>query len=345
MSLLTPPSVQYVDLAGKPLAFAKLYLYLTGTTTPVEAFRDAEMLDPLPTPVVADAQGIFPAIYFDGQSLVRAKLVSQTGDLSTPVLDVDPVNQLFTVYAGNIADGAIEEKLGYTPVDPANALFTAPARLDFTPTELNFDDVGYRGNPVAVKNLDYTFTVEDSQRLIRKDDTGEYDWTIPKSTFPLGHYIELNVGNTGDVVLKGATGVTLLGANSLTAGPRTLTDGFRGRVQQVAADVWVLSPDVVASAGDLSANGYYKLPNGYIRQWGTYSGVKSGDTTQTVNFPIPFPNGCYGAVATAIQGGSPNPSADMSVSISAKSNTQLTVYVSGNSAYSIDGFDWEAWGH
>lgn len=345
MSLLNPPVLQFVDADGAPLAFAKAYLYLTGTTTPVDTFADAEMTEAHTFPVVADSQGLFPPIYFEGDVLVRMKLVTAAGDLVTPLLDVDPVNQLFTVFAANIADGAIEEKLGYTPVNPAAAVFTANARLDMEePGELNPDDIGYRGNPVTIKNVEHTFELADSQRLIVKDDTGDYVWTIPADTFPIGHYFEIWIANTGTVSLERDTGVTLRAADNSTDENKDLQPYYRGRLQQVASNDWVLSPDV---AGDvaLSVNGYFILPNGYIRQWGTYTGSLAGDAVQNVVFPFEFPTACLGATVTLKMGGTPEITADMGCAVNAFDATDLDVYISGPADEVVDGFIWEAWGY
>lgn len=342
--LLNNPILQYVDANGQPLAFAKIYLYLTGTTTPIDTFADAAFVEAHTFPVVADSQGLFPPIYFNGSVLARMKLVTATGDLVTPLLDVDPVNQLFTVFAANIATGAIEEKLGYIPVNPSTAVFDANARLNFTPTELNVDDIGYRGNPVTIKNVDHTFLLEDSQRLVMKDGAVALQYTIPPDTFPVGHYFELYNGNTETITLIRGLAVSLRGASDSTNENKILQPFYRGRLQQIASNDWVLSPDV-AGAVDLTVNGYAVFPNGYIRQWGKYTGLKAGDTTQAVVFPIPFPTACLGAGATAEQTGVPVVTADMSVSINLTGAAGLTVYVSGPAGDNINGFFWEAWGH
>lgn len=43
-------------------------------------------------------------------------------------------------------------------------------------------------------------------------------------------------------------------------------------------------------------NGYQKLPNGLIIQWGISEAIGI-DSQVTVNFPIPFPNACFIVVA------------------------------------------------
>ena len=51
----------------------------------------------------------------------------------------------------------------------------------------------------------------------------------------------------------------------------------------------------------LSTNGYQKLPNGLIMQWGSASGL----STYTITFPIAFPNACQSVVASAAGAGGP----------------------------------------
>jgi len=344
MSLLFQPYMQLSDANGLAMAFAEAYFYLTGTTDPVAVFADSDLTDEHTVPLVADDAGIFPAIYFDGTEVLRMKVVAADGDLGLPLLDIDPVNELFTVFAANIADGAIEEKLGYTPVDPANAVFTANARLNFVPTELNIDDIGFRGTPVTIKNAAYSIDFLDSGRLLVKDDNSTPTWTITKDIFPVGHWFDVHNSNTGEVFLVRDDDVELRGADSSVDEDKELPPYYKGRVTQVVANEWVLDPNPTP-ATDLSVNGYFQLPNGYIRQWGKYTGVKLGDTTQEVTFPIPFPTACLGAGATAWMDGTPAITADMSVAVNAFDLTDLTVYVSGPADEEIDGFYWEAWGH
>ena len=53
---------------------------------------------------------------------------------------------------------------------------------------------------------------------------------------------------------------------------------------------------------NLSDNGYQKLPNGLIIQWG---GIARGSSTNViaVNFPITFPNSCLGVVISSDSAG------------------------------------------
>ena len=46
------------------------------------------------------------------------------------------------------------------------------------------------------------------------------------------------------------------------------------------------------TVGSLATNGYTKMPNGLIIQWGTVTGSSAGGSNQTITFPIAFPNAC-----------------------------------------------------
>jgi len=53
-----------------------------------------------------------------------------------------------------------------------------------------------------------------------------------------------------------------------------------------------------------AANGFQRLPSGLIEQWGTFSASvgSTSPSSQVVNFPIQFPNNCYGVVGTFASG-------------------------------------------
>ncbi|CAO3447828.1 hypothetical protein [Azospirillum argentinense] len=63
MSLLPTPRQFAVDANGAPLAGAKLYFFETGTSTPKVVYADIGLSTLHPHPVVADAAGLWPAIY------------------------------------------------------------------------------------------------------------------------------------------------------------------------------------------------------------------------------------------------------------------------------------------
>lgn len=78
------------------------------------------------------------------------------------------------------------------------------------------------------------------------------------------------------------TGTDTFSTTTLTAFARTLLDDANGAAMFTT----------MGATQSLGANGYTKLPNGLILQWGSIS------RATWTNFPITFPNSCFGAVAT-----------------------------------------------
>ena len=72
---LTFPKQFYVNSAGQPYPAAKMHTYRAGTTTNLATYTTATLGTPHANPVVADANGIFPAIYVDPNSGYDLKVV------------------------------------------------------------------------------------------------------------------------------------------------------------------------------------------------------------------------------------------------------------------------------
>ena len=79
------------DTDGNPLPGAKLYFYLTGTTTPTDVYTTNAMGTAHANPVVADSAGLFPSIYLNPAIDYRAVLKDASG--ATTVYDTDPVHK------------------------------------------------------------------------------------------------------------------------------------------------------------------------------------------------------------------------------------------------------------
>lgn len=93
MQRLLLPRSQTVGADGRPISGAKLYTYLTGTSTPKPVWTDAGLTIAHTNPVEADASGRFPAMFLEA------------GDYRTVLTDAndvtihtdDPVEGLFSV--------------------------------------------------------------------------------------------------------------------------------------------------------------------------------------------------------------------------------------------------------
>lgn len=92
--------------------------------------------------------------------------------------------------------------------------------------------------------------------------------------------------------------------------------------------------NIAVAASSLSGNGYIKLQNGLILQWGSVSTV-AGEGAQNISFPIAFPTQCFTAVAT-LKGNS-SAGNDMWLQVTGFNTTTLNTFYqaasSGNSGY------------
>lgn len=133
---------QRFDTDGSPLAGGKAYFRVSGTTTAASVYADDALSEELAYPIVADAYGAFPeVVYLDGTVTYRLTILRAGGDLANPLYSADPINiesgaggfdtadiNDGAITAAKIADGALEDKLGFTP----QADLT-----EYTATELN----------------------------------------------------------------------------------------------------------------------------------------------------------------------------------------------------------------
>jgi len=247
--LVTQIQHQFSAADGSVRALAQLRAYLTGTTTPTPIYSDAAMLSTITQPMTADSAGIFAEFYLNPAIQTRIKVIVAGGDFNNPLLDVDPVNEASAdIDEDDIADGAIEAKLGYTPVaDDGTVSFTAPQRYQFSPTPTVFheDDLGYMGAPPETHNENFTIALDDTGKMIKKTDTTAYAWTIPlnaTTAFPIGHGVWMvNAGTAGAITITRAGGVTLTAAGSVTDENKTLNPGGMVYVMKIAADIWKLT--------------------------------------------------------------------------------------------------------
>lgn len=88
--LLTLPLARVQDANGTVYPGAKLYIYLTGGTTPASVYTTANLTTPHPNPVVADAGGFLPLMFLD-PTLVYRFVARTSAGASISGMDFDPV--------------------------------------------------------------------------------------------------------------------------------------------------------------------------------------------------------------------------------------------------------------
>jgi len=91
MSLFEPGLMQAADNNGNPLAGAKWWFYLTGTSTGTAVYSDSTLATSLGTSVTSDSAGWFVPIYVDDAITYRAVLKTAAG-ATIGNYDIDPLN-------------------------------------------------------------------------------------------------------------------------------------------------------------------------------------------------------------------------------------------------------------
>ena len=77
---LNSPRLQVADALGRPLAGAKLYSFLAGTSTPASTFSNSAESIANPNPVVADAAGYFGDIFLASGQIYKFRLDDAFGN-------------------------------------------------------------------------------------------------------------------------------------------------------------------------------------------------------------------------------------------------------------------------
>lgn len=241
--ILVQPRLQFVNLDGTPMDGAKAYFTEASTTNPSPVYQDKDLTQAHANPVVANAQGVFPTIFYDLATPIRMRVIPNNGDLSTPFIDVDPCSLEFTITAEDIPSDVIIASLGYTPVDPDDAIFTAPARL--TPDDadpLDADDVGFRGHPVVQIGVSRDIALTDSGKRLVKLVDAAYTATIRANAtvaWPIGHWFEVQNEGVNPLTIARAVGVALHIAGAVTDKDVALAQYGAGRVLQYDANKWI----------------------------------------------------------------------------------------------------------
>lgn len=91
-ALFTLPGQTPVS-AGSYLPGAKLAFTVTATSTPQDTYQDEALLTPHTNPVVADANGLFPAIYLDPRAPSYRVVLKTSADVVVKTWDGVPSNQ------------------------------------------------------------------------------------------------------------------------------------------------------------------------------------------------------------------------------------------------------------
>jgi len=144
---------QAFDTDGEPLVGALLYSYTTGGTysTPQPLYTNSGLTIAHANPVVADADGRFPAMYLSpiGYDL---RLKTSAGVTVWSCLDVEDIGQTFLATLGaELATGSEDVASGYTVLASDN-LITTDAGDTTNPFIVNLQPAADRTFPIGIKH-------------------------------------------------------------------------------------------------------------------------------------------------------------------------------------------------
>jgi hypothetical protein len=88
MPRFNQPRSDSFDAAGAPRSGAKLYFYVSGTTTPLATYAESTLITPNANPVVADSAGLFGEIFLTQSATYKVVLKTS---LDVTVWTADPV--------------------------------------------------------------------------------------------------------------------------------------------------------------------------------------------------------------------------------------------------------------
>ena len=253
--LLPSIVVRAVDANGNAISGAKLYFYVTGTTTPASTYTSSTLGTPNANPVVADSGGLFTPIYLDPAVTYRAILKTSGG---SAIQDIDPIafpsaNEASEaqVTAGTATDVFISPRragtggvnlIGYTPVNKAGDTATGLNITRATTPAANA--AGFLGLPVTTLDSTSSLTKAMQGGMVRHTSGSAHTWTLPTTAtagWVIGSTLNLRNYGAGVVTVSRAGGVSIRSAGSGTDADKSLAQYAWATLTMEDTDVWVVS--------------------------------------------------------------------------------------------------------
>ncbi|MGL5735402.1 MAG: hypothetical protein ACRCYS_11100, partial [Beijerinckiaceae bacterium] len=129
MAFFEGSMIPALDSDGNPISGAQWKFYRSGTTTPLAVYGEAALSTSLGSAVTAAADGAFVPIFYDNQTLTRARMETSGGALIRGY-DIDPINAdgINGTYVtpetfGAVGDGVTDDSQAF--IDMSAAFATA----------------------------------------------------------------------------------------------------------------------------------------------------------------------------------------------------------------------------
>jgi hypothetical protein len=204
--------------------------------------------------------------------------------------------------------GAVIIRDGLT-IDPTGLL-----SIDYDPTS-----IGISNNKIYAKSTasvpHATYNIHGSVKIDQNKGITSTDGVIGLSLD--NNTIKLSATGGDNIIYVDSSSISLPKASTTVLGAIKIGDGLSANSVTGVANVVKASTtqlggikvgsglsanpvdgqlDVLPMPTLLSSNGYSKLPNGLLMQWGSAGGASSNPST--VAFPLSFPNSCFSVVIT-----------------------------------------------
>lgn len=210
MSLFVQPIVRALDANGNPMSGAKLYFYVTGTTTPTDTFTTSALSVAHSNPVEADSGGLFAPIYLSPATQYRAILKTSAG---ATVQDIDPLDTGQLSVSGTTVTVTNDLTVGDDLTVTGDTALTGPVTLAGT--------LAVNGNATIGDNVADTHTVNGAL-------------TITSTLAVNGNATLGDAGGDSHTINGTLTGTGAILSSSATA-PIGYTTGAGGTVTQATS--------------------------------------------------------------------------------------------------------------
>lgn len=124
--------------------------------------------------------------------------------------------------------------------------------------------------------------------IVRVNHEKQYDWTFGHSGF---------TDKSAMISLKDRVTQATIGLNfNLKPGVSSSISPISNGEMDFGLPNYTFK-DIYLNGVSKNTNGYTKLPNGIIMQWGENVSIMQGQESKTISFPITFPNHCLGTLS------------------------------------------------
>ena len=263
------------------------------------------VLNPGPLIVGTDVDDLNNKVQINGKTRIFGTRSSYVWD---PTVNSSVTyNVTYTANSGAIEERISASTVGWQRYNTTNDLIWSQKQngeMDFARTSSG----GYNLKMSAVGNsTEYRLDVTGSNLVVRNS------LGTAITTFTNGGLIltSLLSGTTGS--FTGLVSVLDLAAGAVTANSAS-----------IAGTVFANAFNTTASTS-ITTNGYTRLTNGTILQWGFITNTYTEGSTFTITFPLTFPNNCFTVLLTTMNSDAPN-DRDTWVQLVSRTNSTFTFF-------------------